>query len=173
MVDTKAGAAEFRALFERQYPMLYCYLSRASGDPALADDIAQEAFVRLYQREEVPDDAAAWLVTVATNLLQDVRRRTARQGRILDRRSAWLVPESPVPSPDAAVLSGEQVALVRRALDRLAPREQQLLLLRHEGYSYREIAVALAVAETSVGTLLIRATAAFRAVFEEARDASR
>ena len=54
--------------------------------------------MRLYQREEVPDDAAAWLVTVATNLLQDARRRTARQGRILDRRSAWLVPESPVPS---------------------------------------------------------------------------
>jgi DNA-directed RNA polymerase specialized sigma24 family protein len=51
-------------------------------------------------------------------------------------------------------------------------RDQQLLLLRHEGYSYREIGTALDIAETSVGTLLMRASAAFAASFEEGRRAS-
>ena len=61
---------------------------------------------------------------------------------------------------------------VRAVLSRLPVRDQQMLLLRHEGYSYREIGTALEIAETSVGTLLMRATAAFAAAFEEGRRAS-
>jgi DNA-directed RNA polymerase specialized sigma24 family protein len=56
---------------------------------------------------------------------------------------------------------------VREALDGLTLRDRQMLLLRHEGYSYREIAQALGVPETGVGTMLVRATAAFRAAFLE------
>lgn len=56
--------------------------------------------------------------------------------------------------------------MVRRALDALAPRERALLLMRAEGYSYRELAVALQLTETSVGTLLARARVAFRKTFE-------
>jgi RNA polymerase sigma factor (sigma-70 family) len=50
----------------------------------------------------------------------------------------------------------------RTALDSLPLRDRQLLLLRYEGYSYRELASALDLTETSVGTLLARAKDAFR-----------
>jgi RNA polymerase sigma factor (sigma-70 family) len=53
-------------------------------------------------------------------------------------------------------------ARVRRALDALPERERRMLLLRYEGFSYREIGNVLAIHEGSVGTLLARAKAAFR-----------
>ncbi|MBK8233563.1 MAG: hypothetical protein IPK72_24040 [Candidatus Eisenbacteria bacterium] len=62
---------------------------------------------------------------------------------------------------------------MRRAIETLSEREQSLLLLRTEGYSYRELALALDLEESSVGTLLARAKRAFRAAYEEAHDARR
>jgi RNA polymerase sigma-70 factor (ECF subfamily) len=61
---------------------------------------------------------------------------------------------------------------VRSALDRLSPRDQELLLLRAEGYSYRDLADVLSLNEASVGTLLARAKRAFETAYEEAKHAS-
>jgi RNA polymerase sigma factor (sigma-70 family) len=60
------------------------------------------------------------------------------------------------------VLAAETRSRARTALDTLPDRDRMLLLLRHEGYSYRELARAVGVAESSVGTLLVRATRMFR-----------
>jgi RNA polymerase sigma-70 factor (ECF subfamily) len=165
LVDADAFATTFRRLFDEQFPSLFRYLDRLSGDPELAADLAQEAFVRLYQRGALPDDARAWLASVAANLLRDERRRSARRARLLDTRPDD-VPLGSVPAADAGVVEGERRALARAALDALPPRDRDMLLLKHEGYSYREIARAVGVAESSVGTLLARATAAFRRVIE-------
>jgi RNA polymerase sigma factor (sigma-70 family) len=75
-------------------------------------------------------------------------------------------------APDAELEVEEQRRAVRAALDSMRERERQLLLLRHEGYSYRELATALGLTESSVGTLLARAKAAFRSAFEERHGAS-
>ena len=72
---------------------------------------------------------------------------------------------------DDAVLAGEARARARAALNLLSHRDRQLLILRHEGYSYRELARAVGVAEGSVGTMLIRATSAFRKSLPDAIDA--
>jgi RNA polymerase sigma-70 factor, ECF subfamily len=74
---------------------------------------------------------------------------------------------------DAEAAGSEQVAEVRQALARLSSRDQQLLLLRHEGYRYREIATALGLAPGSIGTMLVRASQAFREVYYELFGASR
>ncbi|MGH7567471.1 MAG: sigma-70 family RNA polymerase sigma factor, partial [Gemmatimonadales bacterium] len=71
----------------------------------------------------------------------------------------------PLPSPDRAAATGETRRRVRAALDRLPERERRLLLLRAEGYSYRDIALALELNQTSVGTLLLRARQAFRETY--------
>jgi RNA polymerase sigma factor (sigma-70 family) len=167
MTDRKTFDVVFRRLFDEQYSSLFRYLDRLSGDPDLAADLAQEAFVRLYRRGEVPEDARAWLGTVATNLFRDERRRSSRRLRLLSEQPPELTLGAPAPAPDAGAISVEQRESVRSALDRLSLRDRQMLLLRHEGYSYREIAQALGVPETGVGTQLIRATAAFRAAFLE------
>ncbi len=157
----------FARLFDERFVSLYRYLDRLSGDPDLAEDLAQEAFVRLHRRREIPDDARAWLAAVASNLFRDERRNARTRRSLLARQPAELTLGSPPPSPDDAVERGEQATRVRSALDRLPLRDREMLLLRHEGYSYREISSALGIAETSVGTMLIRATAAFKAEFME------
>jgi RNA polymerase sigma-70 factor (ECF subfamily) len=166
MTTRDAFESAFRRLFGEQFGSLFRYLDRLSGDPELAADLAQEAFVRLYARGSIPDDARAWLATVASNLFRDERRRAHRRTRILAaRQPADLVSAPPSLAPDSAVLAEERRAAVRAALERLSLRDRELLLLRHGGYSYREIARALGIPETSVGTMLVRATAAFRAAF--------
>ena len=157
----------FARLFDERFVSLYRYLDRLSGDPDLAEDLAQEAFVRLHRRREIPNDARAWLAAVASNLFRDERRNARTRRSLLARQPAELTLGSPPLSPDAAVERGERATRVRSALDRLPLRDREMLLLRHEGYSYREIASALGIAETSVGTMLVRATTAFKAEFME------
>jgi RNA polymerase sigma-70 factor (ECF subfamily) len=162
----------FEKMFEQQFASLFRYMDRLSGDPDLAADIAQEAFVRLYQRGAFPDDLRGWLAAVAGNLLRDHHRSSQRRLELLKRQPPELTMGSPAPSAELEMLRDERRAAVRTVLDQLPMRDQQLLLLRHEGYSYREIGTALDIAETSVGTLLMRATAAFAAAFKEGRRAS-
>jgi RNA polymerase sigma-70 factor (ECF subfamily) len=159
----------FERLFEERFAMLYRYLYRFSGDAALADDVAQEAFVRLYQRGEMPAMPVPWLVSVAHNLVRDEFRRTERRRRLL---GAPRDPPPAPPQPDAELLRGERAARVRAVLATLSSRQRQLLLLRHEGRTYEEIAEILQLAPGSVGTLLARATAAFAAAYRRTSDAS-
>jgi RNA polymerase sigma factor (sigma-70 family) len=134
--------------------------------------VAQETFVKLYRRREMPDDLRSWLATVATNLWRDEYRRTARRGRLLSHRALDAAHGDPAPAPDAELLRGERRQAVRALLDTLAPRERQLLLLRHEGYSYRELAAVVGVEVSSIGTLLARAHATVLAAWRRSIDAS-
>jgi len=149
----------FRIVFENRAASLHRYLSILSGDPGLADDIAQECFIRLYRRGSMPDSPAAWLVTVAHNLLRDENPRRTR-------RSGELPSADPSPDTDAGALAAERVASARRALALLPERDRQLLLLRHAGYEYREIAQILNLVPSGIGTMLARAGAAFRRIYE-------
>jgi RNA polymerase sigma factor (sigma-70 family) len=145
---------EFRALFERYHAPLYRYVHRLTGDADLAEDVAQEAFVRLLRNDVPAAEARPWLFTVATNLVRDSARSTARRSRLLAGATAG---GSDSPHPDDAVLRREQQAAVRAALERLPERDRRMLLMRAEGFAYREIAAVIDVAESSVGTLVARA----------------
>ena len=159
--------AAFAALFADRSARLYGYLSRLSGDPELAEDIVQECFVKLHRRGSMPVDPEAWLVSVAHNLLRDDRRRVARRGRLLLERTVEVPGGEPPVAADATTLAAERVAAVRSALARLPLRDRQLLLLRHAGYGYRELATMLDLTPGSIGTLLIRAGQAFRKEYHE------
>ena len=162
---------EFATLFGEHFPRLVRYLDRLSGEPDLAADLAQDAFVRLYRRGSSPDAPAAWLITVATNLFRNVRSQRGRRRRLLtvERGAASLA--DPAPAPGGAMEQAETRQRVRDVLERLDERDRQLLLLRAEGYSYRDLAAALDLNEASVGTLLARAKRAFREVYGDG-DAS-
>jgi RNA polymerase sigma factor (sigma-70 family) len=163
--------ADLIRVYHEQFPRLFRYLDRLSGDAQLAADVAQEAFVRLFDRGAMPNEAGAWLITVAANLLRDDRRRAGRRLRLLEA-TADSVPVAAAPDDPAGALDREERrGLVRSALARLTPRDREALLLRHSGYSYREIGAVLELAETSVGTILLRAGAVFRSAYEEMHGA--
>jgi len=157
----------FVELFDAHFQRLYRYLDRLSGEPELAADLAQEAFVRLYARGSVPDAPEGWLITVAMNLFRNVRSTRARRRRLLTVSRAEAVLADPPPSPGQTAVATDARERVRAALHHLPAREQQMLLLRAEGYSYRDIAAALELNEASVGTLLARAKRAFREACED------
>ncbi|MEW6182958.1 MAG: sigma-70 family RNA polymerase sigma factor [Bacillota bacterium] len=157
---TGAGEKEeaFRAVFDTYYPELCRRLVPFLGDHAAVEDVAQEAFLKLYYRPPPRDDnVPAWLFRVAVNLTYnqiraDERRRKREQGAY----------EQPAGNWEDEVLRREEIAGVREALSRLAPRDRFCLLLRFEGYGYSEIAAVLQVEPGSVGTIIARARERFR-----------
>ena len=165
------GSPESRAEFERLYrthgPAVRRHLAYLTGDQALAEDLTQETFGRLYQREldgreEELRNPQAWLLTVASNLaynhFRGESRRTARE---------TLPNVAPMPEP-VSYSTVDDVLDVRRALAELDYRDRIVLLLRHSGFSYAEVAEVVGIAPSSVGTILARAQRRFRTVYEGA-----
>ncbi|MGH7711170.1 MAG: sigma-70 family RNA polymerase sigma factor [Gemmatimonadaceae bacterium] len=160
----------FAELFDAQFQRIYRIVHRMSGDPDLASDLAQDAFVRLYRRRSMPDVPTAWLITVALNLYRNSRATQKRRKRLLTLERGARAHSDPAPAPDRALIADATATRVRTALDEMSEREQQMLLMRAEGYSYREIAVALELHEGSVGTLLARAVRSFREHYYDDAD---
>lgn len=159
----RSDDAAFEGLFLRHYAQVYRVVYNLVGDRQEAEDILQETFLALYQHPprlepEVP--LVAWLCRVALNRGYNALRRQQRARRTLDE--AAPVAEL---DPDAELLRSEERARVRTALAELPERQSRLLLLRHAGLSYAEIAAVVEVAPGSVGTLLVRAERAFLAAY--------
>jgi RNA polymerase sigma-70 factor (ECF subfamily) len=119
-----------------------------------AEDVVQETFMKLLQHLQGggnADNLRGWLFTVAAHAARDRQRRSLRW-------LPWAVKQEPsVDPPDLHDEDGRYKAL-RDALAHLPRRDRLLLALRAQGLSYREIAAAAGIKETSVGTLLARAT---------------
>jgi len=166
-----AWLADFDALFLAHYSGVYRLLYRIVGTREEAEDLAQETFLRLA-RQRFPADrqhnVRAWLYRVATNLAYNALRGQGRRERRQEAVAHQVTTAgSPALDPAEAAAREDERAVVRRALAVLPERQAQLLLLRHAGLSYRELAEALDVAPGSVGTLLARAEAAFEKVYRE------
>ena len=143
-----------RALFEQWYPRLVRHLHARLGDADQAEDIAQEAFVRLV--DAAPRNPGAWLFTVAENLARDharVARGRATHLTLIGGEMGGACD----PGPERPLLDAEEAARVRQALAALPERDRALLLLHQNGVRYRAIADELNVAPSSVGSLLTRA----------------
>ena len=143
----------FAAFYERSARPLWAYLARVSFDPALADDLMQESFVRFLCADAPTDgdvEARRYLFRIASNLLRDHWRRPVAA-------SIEDMPEMAFAAPDTTI-SREAQALLAPALASLRPRERQMLWLAHaEGYSHREIAEIMGLGSTSIRLLLFRA----------------
>jgi RNA polymerase sigma-70 factor, ECF subfamily len=157
---------DFDSLFQKLYPSLFRYLHRLTGDADIADDIAQEAFVRLLRQSLPEAEVRPWLFTVAMNLVRDHARKVERRQRLLT--TAPVLVSTPA-LPDEALEKSERVGSVRVLLEQLSPRDQQLLLMREEGFKYDEIARVIGVAPASVGTLIARALRRFAELYESQR----
>lgn len=157
VADLPMDSDAFAGFYQRSARPLWAYLARVSGDPALADDLMQEAYVRylcaalpaaLVAEGEVA--ARRYLFRIATNLLRDHWRRP-RAASIDDLPEEFFAATANTNQADSQALLGPALAQMR-------PRDRQLLWLAHaEGYSHREIAEVTGLASASVRLLLFRA----------------
>ncbi len=142
-------------LFRLYHEPLVRYLTRRLGDRDWAEEIAQETFLRALRQESIVSERS-WLFAVATNLVRDDARRAQRQRARLELLAAEerdRVVEPMVTMQERA----EDRAMARSAIDALAEKDRLALLMREEGLDYDEIAAALDIARSSVGTTLSRA----------------
>jgi RNA polymerase sigma-70 factor (ECF subfamily) len=168
LMQLQAGDdASFEALFLRHYDRVYNILYRLLGNQADAEDTAQQVFLKLYrsphhirtQGGEV--NVAGWLYRVAVNSGYNTLRGQKRRRKWYQTlgESTSLDPSSP--APEEVAQSAEMQHRVRCILAEMKPRDAKLLLLRHSGLAYKELAVALNLAPGSIGSLLTRAERAF------------
>lgn len=157
-----------RRLFEREYPTLVRFLYRQLGDQDQAEDLAQEAFVRLLGQR--PRNPRAWLFTVALNLARDAMRGEARRTRQFQLLAGEQGGEV-TPSAEGSVVREEERNMVRQVLSALSERDRTLLLLWEEGVPYRQIAEVIGVAASSIGPLLVRAQRRFLKNYEQPGEA--
>jgi RNA polymerase sigma-70 factor, ECF subfamily len=150
--------ADLRQLFDRVYPILVRFAYQWVSDVDQAEDIAQEAFVRLV--EERPERPEAWLFTVAGNLAKNLVRGEHRQTHRLSLMAEAMTDAS-APGADRLTLQRETADQVGRALKTLGERDRTLLVLHHEGVPYKTLAEIVGVKASSVAPMLARARRRF------------
>ena len=158
----RAVSPAFEALFRSEYARVVDIAHRVLADQAEAEDVAQDVFISFY-RGHPPDApyARAWLHAAAAHAALNALRGRDRRSR---REAGQALPPDAVAQDDPAetVAASETRDEVRAVLARLPERSGAMLALRYAGLSYAEIAAALDVRASSVGTLLRRAEDAFR-----------
>jgi RNA polymerase sigma factor (sigma-70 family) len=150
---------DVEAIFDEHYEVLYRYLVRLTGDADLASDVAQECFIRLIERRPEDRQLRGWLFRVATNLVRDESRVRRRRIELLQETSDLVgagMGISPI-DPERSLELEERGRTVRLALAALSLRDRTLLLMREEGFSHKEMAVAVGTTTKSVGSMIARA----------------
>ena len=158
-VEAAGAAFDFDAFFLAHYARAARTIARVTGDPARAEDVAAEAFWKLWRTPTARGDSAAgWLYRTALRLALNELRGRARRERY---ESLAALPGAAA-TPEESRASGEERERVRAVLAALEERDAELLLLRASGFRYQEAAAALEINAASVGTLVARAQRAFR-----------
>jgi len=171
--STPVQAAPFEAFFREHFGRVFGLLYRVTGNAQDAEDLSQELFLGLSRRQPPVWDsptASSWLWKAATHMalneLRSTRRRRAREERATVQDSPLRFLSESDGDPANSLLRRERQQTVHAALRRLKPQEAALLLARHSGLSYAEVAAALDLNPASVGTLLSRAEQRFKDVYQ-------
>ena len=141
---------------------LYRYLVALGAEPAVAQDLTQELFLKLYEtmgKGQPIQNVRAWLYTVASNLALNHFRAEAYRPSISGEDVArWLESQAqPDADPEKALLERERAVFLQEAISTLSPQQRVCLHLRAEGFRYREIAKILDVTVPTVAEFLRRA----------------
>ncbi len=157
----EAFVLHHRAVYRTAYALV--------RDAAHAEDIAQEVFLKFYRHmESAPGEELlrAWLLRVTIN---HARNSLRGQYRAVTREEEYARDEirrcDAAPAPDDEYERRAEIEAVGRTLDDLGEPTRSCLLLKQQGLSYREIAAALSIKETNVGSLIARGRKEFLRVY--------
>ncbi|MCB9893820.1 MAG: RNA polymerase sigma factor [Planctomycetes bacterium] len=163
----KGDDAAFRTLFERHYRLAYSVIYRQLGVQSEAEDLVQEAFLRVYRAapKYVPTAKfSTWLYTVVTNLCLNYKRDRARNKlRLVSARDEdggnpmEQLAQDEQPEHDA-LDQQERTRVVQQAIAELPENQRMALILsRYEDKSYEEVAEILGTTVAAVKSLTSRA----------------
>jgi|SRR5438105_758574 len=170
----QGDASAFEELYRRHHPAVLRRLTRVCGNESVAEELAQEAFLRAAQRIGGTGELRfrAWVIRIGVNLgidhLRALKRAPAQsyEAMLHVRPAAGTMIEV---DTESRVVQRETARFVASVLDRLNPRHRQVLILREiEGLDYRAIAERMGVSCSAIETLLFRARGRFREEYTKA-----
>jgi len=167
MAQVRDGSvAAFQALYERHHRSLFSFLLRLLADRPTAEDLLQEAFLRVYLHRETYQPTAAfrtWLFTIARNLAVDhLRRGGIAWERPGNKEQFAGIPDAS-PSPLQHVETGERLEQLEDAVRQLPPSQREMLLLsRYAGLSHAEIAEVTGSSPAAIRVALHRTLSRLR-----------
>jgi RNA polymerase sigma-70 factor (ECF subfamily) len=153
---------DFESVFHAHYARIARVIARVIRDPGRAEELAVEVLWKFWRTPGAQgEQAGGWLYRTAVRTgLNELRSRLrgARHEQMSDATPG-------APDPEQVRAAAEEQEHVRGVLAALDPRQAELLLLRGSGLSYAELASALELNPSSVGTMISRAQQAFRKEF--------
>lgn len=165
VADGLADSTELlNTMFRAHYARLARVIGRVVRDQARAEELAVDVFLKWWRTPSAHGDGAeGWLVRAAVRLAIDDLRRSNRRERL-----DWVLQRMRLapPTPHDVLEARSERERSRLVLASLSRTHATLLLLRHEGQSYQELAAGLNLNPSSIGSLLARAHAAFRREYE-------
>ncbi len=168
------GAGALEALVQRHHPPVLAHLARLTGDAHLAEDLAQETFVRLVREAHTyryPRPFKPWLYTIARNLARNYWQSAYHRHEAVDTEAASLDHPSGEPDPAAWFERLEQRDGLRAALACLSFEQREVLSLRYgQALSVEETAAVVGVPPGTVKSRAFTALRRLRDRLEQADD---
>ncbi len=162
-----------RVLTQRLVPRALGYAARLLGDAAEAEDVTQEAMLRLWRAapgwRSGEAQVTTWLYRVVTNLSTD-RLRSRRRRPVMALEAAPEMPDGDRGAV-AGMIEADRMAALQAALDALPDRQRQAVVLRHiEGFTNPEIAAVMDIGVEAVESLTARGKRALAALLAGRRE---
>jgi RNA polymerase sigma-70 factor (ECF subfamily) len=159
MMDGEMPATEFRKLYDTVFPILFRVACRITNNEEAAEDLCQEAFFRLYEKNMVfpnPEEAKYWLIRVVKNAALNYVKRKDRERKAYQKAFREETRSSDTGEKD--LLKKETRAEIREALEKLPENLRMVLILKEYGeLNYKEIGRALGISEGNVKVRVFRA----------------
>ena len=167
-IATAATALSFEEAFTLHHRAVFRTARAVVRDSALAEDVTQEVFLRLYRNlDATPGEELlrAWLLRVTLNVARNtVRGQTRSMVRDHEYQRSGF-PDSWTAAPEEDYERRLAIEEARRALDKIKEPMRSCLFLKQQGLSYREIATTLSLKETNIGSLVARGRKEFARVY--------
>lgn len=155
---------EFKLNYEKYFPIVYKQLYYLVGSNELAEDLAQEVFIKYYNKSEEIEFLGAWLskvtVNTALNYLRGEKRRMQREESIFEEVDSIFLLED-------EIIRNEEVKFVRMILSSIPDKQRICLILKFSGYSYDEIHDATNIPKNSIGQLIARGKQKFLQLYNK------
>jgi RNA polymerase sigma-70 factor (ECF subfamily) len=180
MLRVKAGDdSAFEYLVQKYRRPMLSFMYRMAHNTAVAEDLAQEVFLRVYRSREKYEASAkftTWLYRIASNLAvnhaRDTRHQRPENTVSLDEPEpeTGLTMDLPDTSPTAeeAIVRRERLAAIRQRVEALPERQKMALIMhKYQQMDYRQIAEVLKLSESAIKSLLFRAYETLRGQLKE------
>jgi len=165
---------EFKRLYDSAFPVLFRVAYRITNNTEAAEDLCQESFFRLYERNMVfpnPEEAKYWLIRVVKNASLNYAKRKDRERKAYQR--AFKEDYRQEESGEGLLVKKETSEEVQKALDKLPENLRMVLILKeYAEMNYKEIGRILGISEGNVKVRVFRARERLAAILQGGTNVS-